>query len=66
MAVLVTPKLIRSSAKESLAQAKKKVYSPCQNCKKIVGYYEYVEQFKLFDSTVGPILAHGSEYGVMK
>ncbi|MEW8544973.1 MAG: reverse transcriptase family protein [Candidatus Thiodiazotropha sp.] len=61
MGLCVTPKLIWTKAKENLSiQARKSIISLAK-LQNAVGYFEYSELFKLFDSVAKPILCYGAE-----
>ncbi|MEW8544944.1 MAG: reverse transcriptase family protein [Candidatus Thiodiazotropha sp.] len=61
MGLSVTPKLIWTRAKDTLAiQARKSIVSllKLQNS---IGYFEFVDLFKLFDTMVKPVLCYAAE-----
>ena len=61
MGLFITPKLIWSFAKNTLAsQARKSIISMLK-LQNSVGYFEYSELFKLFDTMIKPIILYGSE-----
>ena len=65
MGILVTPKLIWTKAKQSLAtQSKKSIISILKIQKNVVVFY-YTELFKLFDTMVVPILTYVLKSGAM-
>jgi hypothetical protein len=61
MGILFTPKLIWTKAQQALATQSKKSIISILKLKKNVGYFEYTELFKLFDTMVTSILTYGSE-----
>ena len=61
MGILVTPKLIWSSAKKSLATQAKRAIITMSKLQSAIGYFEHQEFFKLFDSIIKPILTYGAE-----
>ena len=61
MGFFVTPKLIWTSAKEGLAVQARKAILTMSKLQHAVGYFDFVEYFKLFDSMVKPIFIYGSE-----
>ena len=61
MGLFITPRLIWSYAKENLAiQAGRSIMSMLK-MQHSVGYFEFSELFKLFDTMIKPILLYGSE-----
>ena len=56
MGIFVTPKIIWSSAKEGLSIQAKRGIITMSKLKNAIGYFEYHEFFKLFDSMIKPIL----------
>ena len=61
MGLQITPKLIWTYAKECLSiQAKKSIVS-LNKLQSTVGYFDYTEMFKLFDTMIKPVLCYGSE-----
>ena len=59
--LFITPKLIWPYAKHNLAaQARKSIISMLK-LQSSVGYFEYPELFKLFDTMIKPILLYGSD-----
>ena len=61
MGLFITPKLIWSYAKRSLAsQARRSIISMIK-LQSSVGYFNYTEIFKLFDTMIKPVLIYGSE-----
>ena len=57
----VTPKLIWARAKEVLATKVRKSIISLYKLQYNVGYFDYTEMFKLFDTMVKPVLLYGSE-----
>ena len=61
MGLFITPKLIWSFAKNTLAsQARKSIISMLK-LQNSVGYFEFSELFKLFETMIKPIILYGSE-----
>ena len=61
MGLHITPKLIWTHAKNCLAtQARKAIISLIKLQGKI-GYFEYADMFKLFDTMIKPILCYAAE-----
>ena len=61
MGFTVTPKLIWTRAKEKFAtQARKSIIILCK-LQHNIGYFDYLDLFKLFDTMVKPVLLYGAE-----
>ena len=61
MGLTVTPKLIWTRAKETLAtQARKSIIS-IYKMQHNIGYFDYSDLFKLFDTMIKPVLLYGAE-----
>ena len=61
MGILFITKLSWTKAQQALATQSKKSIISILKLQKNVGYFEYTELFKLFDTMVTPILTYGSE-----
>ena len=61
MGLQITPKLIWTYAKECLSIQAKKSIASLKKLQSTVGFFEYTEMFKLFDSMIKPVLCYGSE-----
>lgn len=61
MGLTITPKLIWSHAKKVLATKARKSIISLYKLQFNIGYFDYSELFKLFDTMVKPVLLYGSE-----
>ena len=61
MGIFVTPRIIWSSAKEGLSIQAKRGIITMSKLQNAIGYFEYHEFFKLFDSMIKSILTYGAE-----
>ena len=62
MGLTVTPKLIWTRAKEKLAtQARKSIITLYKLQLNYMGYFDYLDLLKLFDTMVKPVLLYGAE-----
>ena len=61
MGLQITPKLIWTYAKECLSIQAKKSIVKLNKLQSTVGYFDYTERFKLFDTVIKPVLCYGSE-----
>ena len=61
MGLFITPKWIWSFAKNTLASQARKSIILMLKLQNSVGYFEYSELFKLFDTMIKPIILYGSE-----
>ena len=61
MGLTITPKLIWAPAKEVLVTKARKSIISLYKLQYNVGYFDYSEMFKLFDTMIKPVLLYGSE-----
>ena len=61
MGLTVTPKLIWTRAKETLATQARKSITTLYKLQHNIGYFDYLDLFKLFDTMVKPVLLYGAE-----
>ena len=61
MGLMVTPRLIWTTAKTKLANQANKAIISMSKMQRFVGYFDYAEYFKLFDSMIKPILSYAAE-----
>ena len=61
MGLTVTPKLIWTRAKETLATQARKSIITLYKLQHNIGYFDYLDLFKLFDTMVKPVLLYGAE-----
>ena len=61
MGLMVTPTLIWTTAKTKLANQANRAIISMIKMQRHIGYFDYTEYFKLFDTMIKPILCYAAE-----